>query len=875
MEGEPGIGKTALADEFRRRVGVDDRTTRIARGQCVEGYGSKEAYGPMLDALGRLCRGPEAEVLVRTLLEEAPTWLAQFPALLTRRHREILQREILGATRERMAREIGDALETITANAGLLLVLEDLHWVDDSTVDLISALARRRAPAKLMLLATCRPLAFESAGHSLKALVPDLLIHRLCRKIPLSPLNKAEVEEYLGGNSPECQPPQGLADLVHRHSEGNPLFIVAALEHMGKRSLLSHANGRWQLHVPLEEIELQVPDDLRHMIEAQVERLSAQEQSALELASIAGASFSASMLSTAGDFDLRSLEGLYEELGRRHQMVRWSGIERLPDGGKIECYEFVHVLYRQVLYERQLPGRRARLHREIGERLAAMYSQQMEEAVPRLAYHFEQAADWPRAVEYLQRASDVARRRYAHQQADAMLTRALELVSNLPAGERAQTELQLLTTLAAHRWTSWDVRVVETLETLASRAAEGRLIDVQARALVDLAFFLSFISAERCLEVVRHALELSEMQDQTTRTRTRTSCAFCRLAVNGWNAQNAREFRDGLAELGKKHGIVASDLLDDSRIRWSSGEYREGRRLALEARAILLELGANSNSKMEYEISCAMAPLNLLFLGEWGEALKEYDTAITWAQKNANYHYLQWLRVHQAWLHLQAFDYKSTLALCESARALGRDSTLRTAPGWPIGYPRQVRNALICSASASAALGNHTRALEDFSAARSDMNRQSVLFDWYWRMALAAGLTELWLAMGDRVRARTEAEHFLQISLDTADRHWQGLAWESNARVALADQNYHRARECIGKAVATVQGFEVPLAAWRVHATAADIEEESGNPGSVRFHRDISRSTILQLANSLPEREPLREIFLSAPLVSRILNRHS
>ena len=121
ISGEPGIGKTALAEEFQRRVAVGERSVRIVHGQCIEGYGSKEAYGPMLDALGQLCRGPQAGPIIQILSTEAPTWLAQLPALLTREHRETLQREILGATRERMVREIGDALESITAQTALLL----------------------------------------------------------------------------------------------------------------------------------------------------------------------------------------------------------------------------------------------------------------------------------------------------------------------------------------------------------------------------------------------------------------------------------------------------------------------------------------------------------------------------------------------------------------------------------------------------------------------------------------------------------------------------------------------------------------------------------------------------------------------------------
>jgi DNA-binding winged helix-turn-helix (wHTH) protein len=873
ITGEPGIGKTALAEEFLRRVAVGERSVRIVHGQCTEGYGSREAYGPMLDAMGQLCRGPQAEPIVQILFTEAPTWLAQLPTLLTREHRATLQREILGATRERMVREIGDALDSITAETALLLLFEDLQWIDDSTVDLISALARRRTPAKLMLLATCRPLDAGPASPSLRGRIPDLLVHRLCREIALTPLSEAEVEEYLSmqspaGRPPASRPPPGLSALVHRHSEGNPLFMVSALEHMAKCSLLNHVGGRWELRVPLEQIELQVPEDLRHMIEARLEPLSAQEQSALELASIAGVAFCASVISTPAQFDSHSVEDLYEELSRRHHIVKWAATQSLPDGSMTERYEFVHALYRQVLYDRQLPGRRARLHRQIGERLAALYAPRVDEVVPELAYHFEQAADWPRAADYLRQAAQIAGRRYAHREADALLARALELVSHLSGAQRAQAEPQLLVALAAHRAAAFDMRAIETYETLVARAADYGLIDVQARALLDLSYFLSLTSAERSMDAVQRALRLSAEQDPVMRTRTRAIGAFRRLSVGGWNTQDALEFRAGLAELHKGQDSAALDfgLLEGSHIRFLSGEYREARRLALEVRAKWLEPGTNPNLRIEYYRSDALAVLPLVFLGEWGTALKEFAAAMAEAWKNVNENNVLWLRVHQALLHLHAQDFTGVLAICRSALAQLRDPALRAAPP-----PPQLRRALILSGSASAAAGDYARALEDFSAAASDMNRQTVFLDWYWRMPLAAGLTEVWLAKGDRVRAQQEAERFLEMSLATEERTWQGLAWEINARVALANRDPARARDCVARGVSTVQGFEVPLAAWQVHATAARLEEESGNLESARVHLDLSRATIMQLANSMEQREPLRKIFLSAPAVARLL----
>jgi len=685
-------------------------------------------------------------------------------------------------------------------------------------------------------------------------------------------LSEAEVEKYLAALSPASRPPPGLAALVHRHSEGNPLFMVAAVEHMAKRGLLTRADGQWQLHVPLEQIEIEVPDDLRHMIEAQLERLSTEERNALELASTAGALFSANVISAGADNDSRDVEDLFEDLSRRHHIVEWAGTQSLPDRSVAERYQFVHELYRQVLYDRQLPARRARFHRQIGERLAAIYAQRVEDIVPELAYHFEHAADWPRAIEYLRRAADIAARRYAHRQAESMLVQALRLVRHLAEPQRAQAEPQLLASLAAHRTAAFDTRAAETYETLAERAADFGLIDVQVRALLDLSLLLSFTGAERCLEVVQRALQLSAEQDPVMRIRTRTACAFRRLSVNGWNAQDALEIRVGLEELGKGQGLAAldSDLLEVSQHYCVSGEYREGRRLALEVRAKRLEPGTDP---IEYERAGFLAALNAVFLGEWGDALKEFAAGIAGARKNADDRHTLRGWIHQAWLHLHALDFSGVRVICDSALARLRDPAFRTTSGQPIGYPAQRRQALILSGSASAGLGNYASALEDLSTAASEMDRQAMFLDWYSHMPLAAGLTELWLATGDCVRAQREAARFLDKALATEERTWQGLAWEINARVALENRDHARARECIGKAVSTVRGLEVPLATWRAHATAAHIEEEAGNLESARSHRDSSRATILRLANSLPEHEPLRRIFLDAPAVARVLSR--
>jgi len=368
ITGETGIGKTALVDEFLREAAADEPSLRIARGQCVEGFGGTEAYYPMLEALGQLCRAPEGNRVVEILAAQAPTWLVQFPALLNHEHRQALQQEILGATRDRMLREIREALDTLSSEEPLLLVLEDLHWVDSSTIDLISAIARARGDAGLMLIITMRPLDMVVPEHPLHALKRDLLVHHLCQEASLAPLSEEDIAEYLNAELPGSSLPEGLAGLIHRHSEGNPLFMIAALDHMTERGLIARANGRWQLQVPLEDIEVEVPETLRQMIEAQIDRLTTDEQRALEAASVIGSRFCAQAVASITKMDRELLEEEFEKLARRYRLLRSAGSQRSKSGAISPVYEFVHTLYREVFYRRQTPGRRAALCRHLAER---------------------------------------------------------------------------------------------------------------------------------------------------------------------------------------------------------------------------------------------------------------------------------------------------------------------------------------------------------------------------------------------------------------------------------------------------------------------------------------------------------------------------
>jgi len=141
--------------------------------------------------------------------------------------------------------------------------------------------------------------------------------------------------------------------------------------------------------VPLEAIELRVPERLRQMLEVQIERLSPDEQRLLEGASVAGAVFATHVSAAAIDLTLDVVEDLCDELGRRQQIVRAAGVQAFPDGTVSQRYAFVHALYREVCYGRVASGRRAPLHRRMGEQSEALYAERPSSVAAELAYHFE------------------------------------------------------------------------------------------------------------------------------------------------------------------------------------------------------------------------------------------------------------------------------------------------------------------------------------------------------------------------------------------------------------------------------------------------------------------------------------------------------
>jgi predicted ATPase len=298
-----------------------------------------------------------------------------------------------------MLREMAEAAELFTTRRGLVLVLEDLHWSDVSTLEWLSYMARRREPAKLLILGTYRPADVLASGHPLRGVVQELQSRRQCNEVRLGPLAKEAVAEYLAERFAAgvtlASSVRDLAPLLVRRTGGNPLFVVNTVDYFVRQGAVTEEAGQWTLQADkINEVGDGIPDTLRQLIERQVERLSEAEQHLLEVASVAGVEFASVDVAAGLSTTVDEVETCCEGFVRAGQWLRSVGFTELPDGTLSGRYSFLHAMYHEVIYARIAEIRRMQLHRRIAACKEVVYNERAKEVAAELAVHFVEGRDY-------------------------------------------------------------------------------------------------------------------------------------------------------------------------------------------------------------------------------------------------------------------------------------------------------------------------------------------------------------------------------------------------------------------------------------------------------------------------------------------------
>jgi predicted ATPase len=450
VAGEPGIGKTTLVEVFLAELATENQGT-IARGQCSERLAGTEAYLPLLEALESLLQRDQS--IATAMKQLAPTWYAQLVSLSGDGEESArLLAEVKAASQERMKRELAHFLQSVAHPRPLVLFFDDLQWADVSTIDLLSFLAGKFDVMRVLIVVTYRPSDMLLAKHPFLQIKPDLQARGVCREVLLEFLTEEEIAEYVALEfSGHCFPSE-FTRLIHAKTEGSPLFMSDLVRYLRDRGVIalledSTLEARvptWMLAQALPDIERELPESVRGMIERKIGQLSEEDRKLLTAASVQGYEFDSVVMGRVLKLDADEVEERLEKLERVFAFVKLESESEFPNRTLTLKYRFVHVLYQNALYAGLRTTRKATLSRNVAEALEGCYAERKASVANELALLWEAARDYARAADYFLQAARNAALINAHREAAPLAERGLEALRKLPETlERDERELGL------------------------------------------------------------------------------------------------------------------------------------------------------------------------------------------------------------------------------------------------------------------------------------------------------------------------------------------------------------------------------------------------------------------------------------------------
>lgn len=517
VAGEPGIGKTSLVEGFLHALMHHPDQPTLARGRCSESLAGAEAYLPVLEALDSLVHRASRPSLDSVIKTVAPSWHAQVSSYSSEQVSGEGREPAPAVSQERMKRELGALLQEVSRRQPLVLFIEDLHWADVSTIDILNYLSGRFADMRVLIIATYRPSEMALAKHAFLGIRDTLLSKGCLEEIALQFLTEEDVRSYLDLVFPDHAFPADFAATIHAKTEGSPLFMADLVRYLRDTGGIVEEDGRWRLARSLPEGPRDLPASVRGMITRKIEQVDEADRRLLLAASVQGHEFDSATVGAATGMDPAEVEERLEALERVHVFVRRGDELEFPDRTLTLKYQFVHVLYQNVLYASLQPTRRAGLSGRIAGYLVTHYGAEAHTVAARLAVLFEGARDFASAAKFFFLAAQRAVGLFGFREALSLADRGIDGLRGLPEGaERLQLELglQMVRGLALRSVKGW---AAPELETTFGRARQicQELGDVPQLFPVmwNLAFF-NMIRGE--LPVVREQIEVLRGQAEAS-----------------------------------------------------------------------------------------------------------------------------------------------------------------------------------------------------------------------------------------------------------------------------------------------------------------------------------------------------------------------
>ena len=538
LSGEPGVGKTRLAEEQMAEARRRGMTALI--GRCYEAEGAPP-YIPFVEMLEEAVRTFPPEALQEALGDSAPE-VAKLMPELRRTFPDIPPPPELPPEQGR--RYLYNGVRDFIARSGraqpLLLVLEDLHCADEPTLLLLQHIAQRLAEIPVLIIGTFRDVELD-IGHPFAKALEDFVRQRLAQRIALGRLPEAAVGTMLRTLSGQ-EPPAALVHFVFSQTEGNPFFVEEVFRHLAEEGRLFDDQGCWR--TDLEASGLTVPESVRLVIERRLDRVNEETRRVLTAGAVVGRAFSFELLEAITSVDPERLLDAIDEAERVRLIMSTS------DGPEAR-FTFAHELIRQTLVSGLSLARRQRMHLRVAEAMERLYARDVEQHAADLAHHLHQAgavAEREKTVRYLTLAGDQALESAAFEDALRLYQSALSLQPT--ADEKGDLLFSRAKTRSA--LAQWDDAAADWREALAIYERTG---DTQAVGIAYLELAQPLLVGERSgesREFIRRGLKAVGERVSATRCRLLAAAGVS----TGWGLDRQagidllRQAEDMAAELG-------------------------------------------------------------------------------------------------------------------------------------------------------------------------------------------------------------------------------------------------------------------------------------------------------------------------------------
>ena len=850
--GDAGIGKSRLLLEFRRRLAEAREGVTWLEGQCVS-FGQSIPFLPMLDQLRENFRieelDGEPEIIAKVehgmrRMGELEPHIPYVRYLLSVDPGDPAIAAMDAAARRQ---KIFDAIRALSLRGArlrpLVLVFEDLHWVDSSTEEYLASLMDSIAGVPLMLVLTYR------VGYT-----PPFGTRSFHTSLALHTLSEAEALAMAGRVLGTERLPDELRAALMQKAEGVPLFIEEVTKTLLDLGVLRKEGDAYRL---VEQIGgVSVPDTIQGIIMARLDRLGDDGKRTVQLASVIGRQFLVRLLQRVGGLQDR-LEGLLQEL-KKLEIVYELGLLEEP------AYIFKHAVIQDVAYNSLLKGRRRELHCAVGYAIEELYADRLAEHSEELAHHFSHGEEWPKAFEYLVGSGDRAKDAFANQTALDFYRRALE-VGGLTAGGVTARRLMEIHRRRSQVWlqlTRYSEAIADLEEMLAlARASQDRL--GEGEALADLAHchWATFSSdhvppARGCAE---EALAIAR-ETGDARVLAKSLGYLGLLDQVGGDLEEAdRKIEESLrlAQVGGFKDSIAQNLTWlGAHANWR-GDFRKALVLCGQAEHMSAEIHDGFQELFAVAFGC----LAHIGLGEYREALAVINEGLTKARDRNNLYMVARLNNTLGWLYQELGDFKGSVAFDREGTELGRRAK----------NPNVEISSLINLGLDHLHLGESGQALALLEETTERVEKQAFgAHRWRWSMHLGTYLAEVFLARGDAERAAGQVEHALRVARSTSSAKYIAKAQLLKGELALGARRWAQAEADLREALSIARRIQYPTLTWQAAHLLARAQSEQKKIDDAGQTARLGRETIDGIVARAPDRS-LRDAFLAWPRVQAAL----